>query len=122
MNLSWIRRFGLGFVVVTAIIALVGFSACARSLATGPLKAGISAARADDWDEALRHWTEAVRQDPGSAAAHNNLAVAHEKHGAWEEARREYEEALRLEPENRTIKLNYDAFKARLEAGRGARS
>lgn len=122
MNPSRKRRAGRAFVAVAAIVALAAFSACARSLATGPLKAGISAARAGDWDEALRHWTESVRQNPGSAAAHNNLAVAHEKRGDWDEARREYEEALRLEPDNRTIKLNYDAFKARLEAGRGARS
>ena len=58
---------------------------------------------------------------PGSAAAHNNLAVAYEKQGAWEEARREYEEALRLAPGDLAIKENYEAFLARLASGRGRR-
>lgn len=116
------RRFRPALVGPLVLSALVVFSACARSLSTGPLKAGISAARADDWDAALRYWTDAVRQEPSSAAAHNNLAIAQEKRGAWDEARREYEEALRLEPGNRTIRLNYESFKARLESGRGGRA
>ena len=110
------RRF---FPSALAVLALAGLAACARPLATGTLSAGVTAARADDWDAAVRHWTEAVRRNPGSAAAHNNLAVACEKRGDWDAARREYEEALRLDPGNLVIKENFVAFKARLEAGRG---
>jgi Tfp pilus assembly protein PilF len=105
---------------VVGVGALIfGLAACARPLATRPIKAGVTAARADDWETAVRHWTEAVRQDPGSAAARNNLAVAYEKRGDWDAAGREYREALRLDPDNRAIRLNYEAYKARLEAGRG---
>jgi Flp pilus assembly protein TadD len=101
------------------VLALSLLGACARPLATGPLAAGVDAAREGRWDEAVRHWTNALEQDPGSAAARNNLAVAHERRGAWEDARREYEEALRLDPDNRTIKDNYEAFKERLGPARG---
>jgi len=110
------RRF---FLFSLAVLALVGLAACARPLATGALSAGVTAARADDWDAAVRHWAEAVRRSPGSAAAHNNLGVACEKRGDWDAARREYEEALRLDPRNLVIKENLEAFKARLEASRG---
>ncbi len=98
---------------------LLAFAACARPLATGPLEAGVAAAREDGWEEAARYWKAAVERDPGSAAAHNNLAVAYEKQGAWDEARREYEEALRLAPGERAIKENYEAFLARLASSRG---
>jgi Flp pilus assembly protein TadD len=102
-----------------AVLALVGLAACARPLPTGALAAGVAAARADEWDAAARHWAEAIRRDPGSAAAHNNLAVACEKRGDWEGARREYEAALRLAPGDLVIRENFKSFKARLEAGRG---
>jgi Tfp pilus assembly protein PilF len=100
---------------------LLGLAACAHSPATRPIKAGVTAARADDWEAAVRHWTEAVSQDPGSAAARNNLAVAYEKRGDWDAADREYQEALRLDPDNRAIQLNYEAYRARLEASRGGK-
>jgi len=100
-------------------LALVGLAACARPLAPGALLAGVTSAQADDWDAAVRHWSEAVRHNPGSAAAHNNLGVAYEKRGDWDAARREYEEALRLDPGDPVIKENFEAFKARLGAGRG---
>ena len=97
---------------------LLSFAACARPLSSGALTAGVAAARADDWDEAVRKWTAVLESDPRSTAAHNNLAVAFERKGAWEEARREYETALRLDPDNRTIRQNFEAFKARLAPGR----
>jgi len=104
-----------------AAIMLAALSACARPPALRTLRAGVSAALADDWDAAARHWAEAVRIDPRSAAAHNNLAVAHEKRGAWEAARSEYEAAVRLDPDDLTIRTNYAAFQARLESARGKR-
>jgi tetratricopeptide (TPR) repeat protein len=107
--------------IVGAGALLLGLAACARPPATRPVQAGVTAARADDWEAAVRHWTEAVRQDPGSAAARNNLAVAYEKRGDWDAADREYREALRLDPDNRAIRLNYEAYKARLEASRGGK-
>ncbi len=104
-----------------AAIALAALSACARPPAVRTLKAGVAAALADDWDTAVRHWTEAVRMDPGSAAARNNLAIAFEKRGDWEAARSEYEAAVRLDPDDLTIRTNYAAFKARIESARGKR-
>ena len=101
-----------------ATIALVGLSACARPLAVRALKAGVAAALADDWDAAVRHWTDTVRMSPASAAAHNNLAIAHEKRGDWEAARAEYEEAVRLDPDNLAVRTNYAAFRVRLESAR----
>jgi Flp pilus assembly protein TadD len=103
---------------LVVLVALLFLGACARPLATGPLAAGVAAACEDRWDEAVQYWKKALEQSPDSAAAHNNLAVAYEKRGAFDEAGREYETALRLAPANAEILLNYEAFKARLEAGR----
>lgn len=107
--------------VLLVLCAFFAAGACARPLASGALTAGIAAAREDHWEEAFRQWAAAVEQDPGSAAAHNNLAVAYEKKGAWAEAAREYETALRLDPGSPEIQANYESFRARLEAGRGKR-
>jgi len=101
-----------------AIAPLFLSGGCRPPLASTALAAGIAAARADNWEEAARHWQDVLVREPGSAAAHNNLAVACEKRGAWEEARREYEAALRLDPDNRAIKDNFERFKARQEAAR----
>ena len=98
-----------------AVIALLAAGGCARSPASSFLAAGLASARQDAWEDAARHWAQAVAEDPGSAAAHNNLAVAYERQGAWAEAEREYREGLRLAPDEPTVKKNYAAFKARLE-------
>jgi Flp pilus assembly protein TadD len=102
-----------------ALVLLLGLAACARPLVRISLEAGIDAARAEDWEAAVRFWSEAVATDPRSAAAHNNLAVALEKRGDWEAAGKEYEEALRLDPDNRSIRANYQSYRARLAAARG---
>jgi Tfp pilus assembly protein PilF len=109
------NRLVLLFAVVALILA--GW-ACSRPLERGPLAAGVAAAEEGRWDDAVRSWTEAAERDPGSAAAHNNLAVALEKKGDWDAAGREYEAALRLEPASAEIKANYGSFKLRLEAAR----
>ncbi len=108
-------------VVLLIVSACLSFGACARSLSVGPLQAGVAAANSEKWDEAVRFWKEALVQAPGSAAAHNNLAVAYEKQGDWTAAAKEYEEALRLEPKNALIRGNYESFKARVEAPRRRR-
>lgn len=102
--------------VVLSGLFLAG--ACARPTGPGPLEAGVTAAREDRWDEAVRCWSAALERDPGSASAHNNLAVALEKKGDWDGAGREYEAALRLAPDSREIQVNYESFRLRLEAGR----
>jgi Tfp pilus assembly protein PilF len=104
------------------LVLLVTLAACARHPVRVSIEAGVDAARAEEWEAAVRFWTEAVAKDPRSAAAHNNLAVAHEKRGDWEAAGKAYEEALRLEPDNRAIRSNYQSYRARLAAARGDRS
>ncbi|MGB8957843.1 MAG: tetratricopeptide repeat protein [Candidatus Aminicenantales bacterium] len=106
-------------VPLLVFLALLSCGACARHLATTPLNAGVLAAGEERWEEAVQYWKKALEQDPDSAAAHNNLAVACEKRGALEEAGREYEAALRLDPGNALIKVNYESYKVRLEGGRG---
>jgi Flp pilus assembly protein TadD len=110
------RSAALGTLVAVALLAGAG---CARSPASGFLAAGLAAAQESAWEEAVRQWTLALERDPGSAAAHNNLAIAHERLGEWDEARREYEQARRLAPDDPTIRANHEAFKARLERLRG---
>jgi Tfp pilus assembly protein PilF len=97
-------------------------AACRLPLASKTLGNGVAAARADRWDDAVVHWKNALAQNPGSAAAHNNLAIAYEKKGAWEEARKEYEAALGLAPDNPTIKDNFERFKSRQAAARTNKS
>jgi Tfp pilus assembly protein PilF len=106
-------------IALALLLLAVGVSAggCARSLAVAPLRAGVEAADAERWDEAVQYWTKAVALEPNSAAAHNNLAIAAERQGDWTTAAKEYEIAVRLDPENARIRANYESFKARLEAG-----
>ena len=104
------------FVVLPLLLAW----ACRPPLASVELAAGVAAAQAGEWDEAVRHWQGVAAREPRSAAAHNNLAVAYERNGEWDEAGKEYEAALGLDPENAAIKNNFERFKARLEAaGKG---
>jgi protein O-mannosyl-transferase len=109
------KRLACWALAAAVLASLLG---CAHPITLKALRAGVKAAEAEDWDVAIRHWTEAVQADPRSAAAHNNLAIAHERRGDWDAARREYEEALRLDPDNLAIKTNYGAFKIRLESAR----
>jgi protein O-mannosyl-transferase len=50
-------------------------------------------------DEAIQHYSEAVRIRPGYAEAHNNLGLALARQGRIEEAIPHYTEALRLLPD-----------------------
>jgi Flp pilus assembly protein TadD len=63
------------------------------------------------WQEAIYRWQKAKTPDSGSAALHNNMAVALESLGRYEEARREYEQALKLAPANAQIQSNFTHFK-----------
>lgn len=102
-------RFILAYLVATLAFA------CAGSRLSDQVAFGIWAADRDLWDEAVFRWKKALAQEPGSVAAHNNLAVAYEKKGLWEEARKEYETALKLGPDNPWVKLNYENFRKNLE-------
>ena len=80
---------------------------------------GIRAAQKDLWNEAIFRWEKAVRSNPNSAAAHNNLAVAYEKKGLIEKAKKEYEIAIKLSPNHAQIKSNYQNFKEYYSAENG---
>lgn len=109
------KRSTVPGLIAAACLVLGG---CAGNPALGPLRAGVAAANAESWDDAVGYWTKALELAPHSAAAHNNLAVAYERKGAWDQAAKEYETALSLDPQNAQIRGNYETFKARLEAGR----
>jgi len=79
------------------------------------LDLGIWAAEHNLWDEAIFHWQQALKDNPSSAAAYNNLAVAYEKKGLWDKALKAYEEALRLDPKNRFIKANLKKLQTRMQ-------
>jgi len=72
---------------------------------------GIKVAQNNLWNEALYRWQQAVKLDPGYAAAWNNLAIAYEHEGKFEDAKKAYEQALQLDPKNLMIRQNYDLFK-----------
>jgi type IV pilus assembly protein PilF len=76
---------------------------------------GIQAAQSRMWEEAIFRWQKVLEQDPDSAAAHNNLAVAYERKGRWEDAEREYQRAMALDPENEYIQANFRNFQTNLE-------
>ncbi len=97
------------------LLTLVIFSRCSRSHHQSEILFGIQVAQKELWDEAVFRWEKAVRENPSSAAAHNNLAVAYEKKGMMEKAREEYERALQLSPQNSYIKSNYENFKKNQE-------
>ena len=72
---------------------------------------GIKVAQNNLWNEALYRWQQAVKLDPGYAAAWNNLAIAYEHEGKFEDAKKAYEQALQQDPKNLMIRQNYDLFK-----------
>jgi tetratricopeptide (TPR) repeat protein len=89
---------------------------CASSLPADQMRFGIEAAKLDLWDEAIFRWKKVLQNDPNSASAHNNLAVAYEKKSLWEEAKKEYDLALKIRPDDKHINANYQQFIKRYEA------
>ena len=101
-------------VVVSAALVAFAPSALARdarSQAKEQVDFGIKVAQNNLWNEALYRWQQAVKLDPGYAAAWNNLAIAYEHEGKFEDAKKAYEQALQLDPKNLMIRQNYDLFK-----------
>lgn len=100
--------------LVISLLSMV-FSACGPATYRNQMLFGIQAAQSKMWDEAIFRWQKVLEQDPDSAAAHNNLAVAYERQGRWEDAEKEYQRALALAPENEFIQANFTKFQANLE-------
>lgn len=59
---------------------------------------GVTAVRNHDYRDALALWTDNVASYPGSARAHNNLALALQQQGRSEEARANFARAVQLQP------------------------
>lgn len=102
------------FPLVIALFSLV-LSACAPVAQQSQLKFGIQAAQNRLWDEAVFRWKKVLKDNPNSAAAHNNLAVAYERLGRFSEAEKEYKRALELAPGHEHIEANYNNFTKNLE-------
>jgi tetratricopeptide (TPR) repeat protein len=109
MSKSLLRGIALAFLGIALVFG------CASPRLMDQIGFGIWAADRDLWDEAIFRWKKVLVQEPGSVAAHNNLAVAYEKKGLWEDARKEYEAALKLAPDNPWVKVNYDHFRDNFE-------
>jgi Tfp pilus assembly protein PilF len=71
---------------------------------------GIEMALRGYWTEACFRWKKILQYEPLNAYIHNNLAVAYENNHKLELALREFQIAIMLEPENKTIKKNYEEF------------
>jgi Flp pilus assembly protein TadD len=97
---------------VLLLLSLFAFIAgCSAPMKQNQLEFGINAAQQDLWEEAIFRWKKVAAEEPGSAAAHNNLAVAYEKKGMWKEAEEEYIIATKLSPGNEHISSNYEKLK-----------
>ncbi len=95
---------------------VLAITQCASSVPADQLRFGVEAAKLDLWDEAIFRWKKVLQNDPDSASAHNNLAVAYEKKSLWDEAKNEYELALKFRPDDKHINANYQQFIQRYEA------
>ena len=82
-----------------------------RGQAKEQVEFGIQVAQRGLWKEAIYRWERATQIDPTYAAAFNNLAVAYEHEGQLANAREAYQKALSLDPNNVTIRQNYELFK-----------
>jgi tetratricopeptide (TPR) repeat protein len=67
-------------------------------------------------DGAIKHYRLAIKTDPGSANAHNNLGSAYRSKGLIDEAIAEYKIALELDPGHAKAKANL-RFASSLKGG-----
>jgi len=97
--------------IIFLSICAVMLSACAVNSYRSDSEFANKLAKEGLWQEAYYRWQKAMTPGGGSAALHNNLAVALEYLGRYEEADREYQLALKLAPANSRIQSNYNLFK-----------
>jgi len=98
-------------VLVSVLWTPLALARGTRDDARAQVQFGIDVAQKGLWKEALYRWEKAVEIDPRYAAAFNNLAIAYEHEGQFEKARKAYDKALRIEPNNASIRQNYEYFK-----------
>lgn len=63
------------------------------------VRAGLSAAKADKWEESISLLRRAVKTKPSYAEGHNALGVVYETLGKYDEAYASYREAIRARPD-----------------------
>lgn len=97
--------------IILITICVVIMSACAVNRYRSDFEFANKLAKEGLWQEAIFRWQKAMTADDGSAALHNNLAVALESLGRIAEAEREYQLALKLAPADLRIKSNFNLFK-----------
>ena len=102
------RTLVLAAILAAVAAALVG--GCRKPPVSDALPSGIRASVDGRWEEAVARWTKAVAEDPGSAAVHNDLAVAYERKGMRQEAASEYEAARKIDPSDSYINANFGRF------------
>lgn len=96
-------------IIVTMGVLLM--AACAVNSYRSDFEFANKLAKEGLWQEAIFRYQKTMTPDGGSAALHNNLAVALEGLGRTDDARREYELALKLAPANAQIQSNFNRFK-----------
>ncbi|HUU57760.1 MAG TPA: tetratricopeptide repeat protein [bacterium] len=96
-----------------ALVAVVAAAACAPAGLITSRDYNRFALRAQEeglWREAEYRLRQALRENPGDARLHNNLAVALEALGELDEAHAEYRTAVKLDPGNDTYRRNLRDF------------
>lgn len=104
-------RLPVLLVIALLAVGTAPLAADARRDAREQSDFGIAVARKGLWREAIYRWQKATEIDPTYAAALNNLAIAYEHEGEFAKAQAAYERAIALDPNNTSIRQNYDLFK-----------
>jgi Flp pilus assembly protein TadD len=97
--------------IILITLCVVMISGCAVNRYRSDFEFANKLAAEGLWKEAYYRWQKALSMNDGSAALHNNLAVALESLNRLPEAEQEYQRALKLAPGNTNIQNNYNLFK-----------
>lgn len=98
-------------IILLALGALL-LAACAGNRYRSDFEFANKLAREGLWQEAIYRWQKVLAAHGGSAALHNNMAVALESLGRYEEAEREYGIAMKLAPADARIQGNFNRFQS----------
>jgi len=98
---------------------MICFAGCAGNRYRSDFEFANKLAAEGLWKEAFYRWQKALPANIGSAALHNNLAVALESLDRLPEAEQEYQQAMKLAPGNALIQGNYERFKKNQDKEKG---